>query len=406
MTRPPKGENMKLKNQNGFFHLIAYLLIFIIFVFTIYACLDILNLIEVPKEYSVSEWLSQHTNETKVEEIEDFSENLIESLDKHVRIEIENTSKPSKTTNFDMSQITGYQPSATNTNKNSTKSEFLYYTQLDDYAKIMYQELEKNLDNMKSGTYNVQFGKTFDDLLHQENGEEILNQSFQLAINALNFDKPDLFYLDVSKIYLLTKIKTKLWATTYEVEIGSSQGQSYLNPSFADETQVEQAIRMVENEKQKIKVALSGNTENQIKGVHDYLVDQLDYDSSLSAENIYNIYGALINKYTVCEGYARSFKYLMDDLGIPCLIACGIAVNSSGEAENHAWNYVQMNGQWYAIDVTWDDPVIVGNGYVSKSVNYKYYLKGSDEFFTNHREDGNIVGNSNFKYPILSPTNY
>ena len=86
MTRPPKGENMKLKNQNGFFHLIAYLLIFIIFVFTIYACLDILNLIEVPKEYSVSEWLSQHTNETKVEEIEDFSENLIESLDKHVRI--------------------------------------------------------------------------------------------------------------------------------------------------------------------------------------------------------------------------------------------------------------------------------------------------------------------------------
>ena len=63
---------------------------------------------------------------------------------------------------------------------------------------MIYRELEKNLDNMKSGTYNIQFGKTFDDLLHEENGEETLNQSFQLAINALSFDHPDLFYLDVS----------------------------------------------------------------------------------------------------------------------------------------------------------------------------------------------------------------
>ena len=259
---------------------------------------------------------------------------------------------------------------------------------------------------MKSGTYNIQFGKTFDDLLHEENGEESLNQSFQLAINALNFDHPDLFYLDVSKIYLLTKITTKLWKTTYEVEIGSSQGQSYLNVAFANENDVNQAINRIQAEKENIKATLKGDIENQIKGVHDYLVDQLEYDSTLSKDNIYNLYGALINHSTVCEGYARSFKYLMDDLGIPCLIACGVAVNSSGETENHAWNYVCLNGNWYAIDVTWDDPVIVGRGYVSNSIKYKYYLKGSDEFFQNHTEDGNIVGNANFQYPILSKTNY
>ncbi len=393
---------MKTKNQNGFFHIIAYLFIFIIFVLTVYVCLDVLNLIEVPEEYSVLHWISERSKEMTLEE----GEGVLENTYRKVRIEVENAIDSSENSHFDMTQIGNYQSSQNPSNLEARNADFLYYHQLDENAKIIYQELEKNLDNMKSGTYNIQFGKTFDDLLHQENGEESLNQSFQLAINALNFDHPDLFYLDVSKIYLLTKITTKLWKTTYEVEIGSSQGQSYLNVAFANENDVNQAINRIQAEKENIKATLKGDIENQIKGVHDYLVDQLEYDSTLSKDNIYNLYGALINHSTVCEGYARSFKYLMDDLGIPCLIACGVAVNSSGETENHAWNYVCLNGNWYAIDVTWDDPVIVGRGYVSNSIKYKYYLKGSDEFFQNHTEDGNIVGNANFQYPILSRTNY
>ncbi len=393
---------MKTKNQNGFFHIIAYLFIFIIFVLTVYVCLDVLNLIEVPEEYSVLHWISERSKEMTLEE----GEGVLENTYRKVRIEVENAIDSSENSHFDMTQIGNYQSSQNPSNLEARNADFLYYHQLDDNAKIIYQELEKNLDNMKSGTYNIQFGKTFDDLLHEENGEESLNQSFQLAINALNFDHPDLFYLDVSKIYLLTKITTKLWKTTYEVEIGSSQGQSYLNVAFANENDVNQAINRIQAEKENIKATLKGDIENQIKGVHDYLVDQLEYDSTLSKDNIYNLYGALINHSTVCEGYARSFKYLMDDLGIPCLIACGVAVNSSGETENHAWNYVCLNGNWYAIDVTWDDPVIVGRGYVSNSIKYKYYLKGSDEFFQNHTEDGNIVGNANFQYPILSKTNY
>ncbi len=393
---------MKTKNQNGFFHIIAYLFIFIIFVLTVYVCLDVLNLIEVPEEYSVLHWISERSKEMTLEE----GEGVLENTYRKVRIEVENAIDSSENSHFDMTQIGNYQSSQNPSNLEARNADFLYYHQLDENAKIIYQELEKNLDNMKSGTYNIQFGKTFDDLLHEENGEESLNQSFQLAINALNFDHPDLFYLDVSKIYLLTKITTKLWKTTYEVEIGSSQGQSYLNVAFANENDVNQAINRIQAEKENIKATLKGDIENQIKGVHDYLVDQLEYDSTLSKDNIYNLYGALINHSTVCEGYARSFKYLMDDLGIPCLIACGVAVNSSGETENHAWNYVCLNGNWYAIDVTWDDPVIVGRGYVSNSIKYKYYLKGSDEFFQNHTEDGNIVGNANFQYPILSKTNY
>ena len=291
-------------------------------------------------------------------------------------------------------------------NSISPATIFSYYAQLDDYAKIIYTELEKNLDNMKSGTYNVDFGTTFNELLQQEDGEEILNNSFQLAINALNFDNPELFYIDISKVYLLTKVSTKLWGTTYTVEIGSSNGRSYLNWTFQDEADVEQAIQEIEQVKRQIEADLSGSDEEKIRGVHDYLVANLEYDSTISQDNIYNIYGALINQRTVCEGYARAFKSIMDDLQIPCLIACGTGQNSSGATESHAWNYVELDGKWYAMDVTWDDPIIIGNGRVSSDVNYRYYLKGSRDFFANHIEDGAIVGDASFRYPTLSVTNY
>ncbi len=396
---------MKKRYDHGFIHILAYLFILTIFAFTLYACLDILELIEVPEEYSVSKWLSEHTNEVAIENVEASDDGIVQNIVKKVRVEIENTAEPS-VNNVAMPEINSYQSNVSHYQTNRKNATFLYYDQLDDYAKVIYTELEKNLDNMKSGTYNVQFGKTFNDLLHEEDGETILNNSFQLAINALNFDNPELFYIDISKVYLLTKISTKLWITTYEVEIGASQGQSYLNQSFQSPDEINRAIAAIENEKARIKNGLSGTIENQMRGVHDYLVDNLEYDSTISKDNIYNLYGALINRTTVCEGYARAFKAIMDDLNIPCLIACGIGINSTGETESHAWNYVMLDGKWYAIDVTWDDPIIIGNGRVGSDIKYRHYLKGSNEFFVNHKEDGAIVGDANFKYPTLSMENY
>lgn len=390
---------MKKSNQNGFINLIIYLLISLIFFITVYACLDILDLIDIPEEYRLSKWIGNYLGETVVQVPEDTDGNV-------KTIGVHKDSSRLSYDNVEMPDLSTIETSGASEDTVNSTTSFSYYTQLDDYAKIIYTELEKNLDNMKSGTYNVDFGTTFNDLLQQEDGEEILNNSFQLAINALNFDNPELFYIDISKVYLLTKISTKLWGTTYTVEIGSSNGRSYLNWMFRDEADVEQAINEIEQVKRQIEANLSGSDEEKIRGVHDYLVANLEYDSTVSKDNIYNIYGALINQCTVCEGYARAFKSIMDDLNIPCLIACGTGQNSSGATESHAWNYVELDGKWYAIDVTWDDPIIIGNGRVSSDVNYRYYLKGSRDFFANHIEDGAIVGDASFRYPTLSVTNY
>ena len=110
----------------------------------------------------------------------------------------------------ELQQLQNEQNQSNNLN-NTTNIEVdnFYYNQLDEYGKIIYDKLYKNLDKLKTGTYTADFGVTFDDLLHQENGSEILNNSFQLAINSLTFDNPELFYIDITKINLITEITTR-----------------------------------------------------------------------------------------------------------------------------------------------------------------------------------------------------
>ena len=112
-----------------------------------------------------------------------------------------------------------------------------------------------------------------------------------------------------------------------------------------------------------------------------------------------------MSKKSVCEGYARAFKYILDDLGIPCIIVCGVGTNTNGDTEKHAWNYVYLNNNWYAVDVTWDDPIITG-GKINDTIKSAYFLKGSEEFFKDHVENGAIVEGANLVYPVISTSNF
>lgn len=139
----------------------------------------------------------------------------------------------------------------------------------------------------------------------------------------------------------------------------------------------------------------------KIKVVNEWMIDNLSYENIEGNNNKYNLYGAIVETKVVCEGYARMFKYIMDGLNIPCILVSGIATNSEGETELHAWNYVELNGQWYAVDVTWNDPVVIGEGELTESQKSKYLLKGKS-FLDNHKEDGMISENSmKFIYPKL-----
>lgn len=96
--------------------------------------------------------------------------------------------------------------------------------------------------------------------------------------------------------------------------------------------------------------------------IHDYLVLNGEYDIELSdiIENgsltdellseRYDKYALLVNGTGACDTYATAYEYLLDNCGVDC-------VTISSTAMNHAWNMVKLNGSWYHVDCTWDDPV-------------------------------------------------
>ena len=279
-----------------------------------------------------------------------------------------------------------------------------FYNQLSEESKIIYEAFEKNKENMKSGTYTVEFGDEFSDILSKSNGQNLLGDYYQSAIEAYTYDNPDVFYLSPNKMYLNIETTTRGTKVTYNVFMNQGSGNSnYLIDEFSSKSQVNNALDEIENIKNNILSKKSGNTVQDIRMVHNYLVDNISYDSTISHENIYNIYGALVNGEAVCEGYARSFKYLMDGLGIPCVLVIGTGTNSEGQTEDHAWNYVEVDGKWYAVDTTWDDPIIKGNGTIPSNVKYKYFLKGEQEFNKDHTPSGYFTqGGKLFTYPTLS----
>ena len=293
------------------------------------------------------------------------------------------------------------------TYQSSESRTHYFYSQLEDYSKKIYDGMDSSKDNMKSGTYKLEFGNYFSNLLSQSNGQELLGNYYQSAIEAFTYDNPEVFYIDPTKMYLNISKTTKGSQTSYNVYISSRDGENYLGEGFYSAEQINQCQAQIEQVKNEVIGKISGNTDKKIKQIHDYLVDNLSYDQSLSGRNIYNLYGVLVNKSCVCEGYAKAFKYLMDEAGIDSVIVLGIGTNSKGETENHSWNYVAIDGNWYAVDTTWDDPVIQCGGILTSTYKYKYFLKGLASISKDHVANGQFTtGGKIFNFPIISNNDY
>lgn len=87
--------------------------------------------------------------------------------------------------------------------------------------------------------------------------------------------------------------------------------------------------------------------------IHDLLCKRVVYDSEFDRQGentVYTAYGALVNGHAVCEGYARAFKLLCYYAGLECILITG-----DSKGAGHMWNMVKLEGNWYHVDVTWDD---------------------------------------------------
>lgn len=159
----------------------------------------------------------------------------------------------------------------------------------------------------------------------------------------------------------------------------SSDGKGKLNYEVTYLTNYEQEAQLstLANE---IAAKLQGKSDyEKAKYIHDYICNEASYDQSYTR---FDAYSLLFAKSAVCEGYALGFYRLARAAKLNCRIVTGkasgdrvvngtIQEGSQSTGDNHAWNVVLVDGQWYNMDVTWDD---------QNTISYDYFLKNEADF--------------------------
>lgn len=139
----------------------------------------------------------------------------------------------------------------------------------------------------------------------------------------------------------------------------------------------------------------------QILSVHDRLVVHCAYctEAAEKAENktlteadyiYFHAYGLFQEGTVVCQGYAQAFYAIMKKMGYEV----NYCYNSG-----HIWNYLKLDGKWYHLDATWDDPVPDKEGVAS----HTYFLKSDGAMTTHAPEEWKTALN---ELPVCDSTKY
>ena len=207
--------------------------------------------------------------------------------------------------------------------------------------------------------------KTFDQAIMEawaDFEEEVLVQDFNIPVdefgrvyrNAVCKDPKSYYYVSNGCGYVYNK------TTNTIVKIFP-----YYNET--DREVIKKTIDGIDEATEEIMMCLDENMTDfeKVMTVHDYMVLNYEYDYTYSNYSI----TIMTNKKGVCMSYALAFKHVMNELGIECLY-----VASGEEDMDHAWNLVKIDGKWYHIDLTWDDP-----GVSYAQVRHNYALLSDNE---------------------------
>ena len=185
---------------------------------------------------------------------------------------------------------------------------------------------------------------------------KLTEDEFKLVMDSVRRDHTEYFWLD--RVY-----KYQPDSYGYIIE---------MSPEYLFEGEALERARVAFE--QAVNYFLSfltpGMSEYEIeKTLHDKLAQKITYVTG--AANAHNAYGALVDGEAVCEGYAEALQYLLQRAGIQ-----SIQVYGSSRGENHAWNMVRIDGEYYLTDLTWDDQIT--------ALSYAYFNQTTEVFAQDH----------------------
>lgn len=230
-----------------------------------------------------------------------------------------------------------------------------------------YKYYFSQLDNEEKHAYNL----ILEDIYSMP--ESIVINSLESdqadrVFEALLNDNPDLFFVGRR-----CSIATKGLQTAFSVEYTVEKDEYH-----AMKQELEEIC-------QKIVSSLSDpedewQTELEI---HDYIIENCEYMLDENNSSYSTAYGALAGGKAACEGYSKAAKLLFDTVGIKSGVISGEAKGEDGEVSPHMWNAVEIGGEFYHLDCTWDDPVS-NDG--SNSKTYFYFNLDDESISLTHSD--------------------
>lgn len=225
-----------------------------------------------------------------------------------------------------------------------------YYSTLSPKDKKIYRQIYRGIQNFET---HIKLPKP--------------TVSLQKLLQYIDFDNPLIFYVDFSNLEFVDNVISDTLILTY---FYSRQDAKKINDK-------------IQSVLKKMSSRIQGRTDyEKEKSIHDLLIENVIYDT-LAAGNIKKYYprsnsilGVLFYKTAVCEGIAKVTKILLNSVDIKCIVVVGF---SSKNNEGHAWNIVEVNGDAYHLDVTWDTNISFEN-----DTRYDYFNLTDKQIKTDH----------------------
>ena len=212
---------------------------------------------------------------------------------------------------------------------------------------------------------------------------DIIESALAERVESIEVDAPSLGMEELARVYEDTiNHAPKLSYVIGSVGIEETDGGYIIYPTYisdpvdlmsaaSDRKVIQQAIDDI---LAQVKPGMSDI--EKLLAVHDYIVLNYEYDFTFS---IYSAEEFFLNKRGVCQSYTLAMEYIMDELGIRNTYALS-------DPMNHIWNLVNLDGKWYHIDATWDDPnyyhpvasEAVAYGDVYGAVKHDHFLISDD----------------------------
>ncbi|MCR4904300.1 MAG: hypothetical protein K6A23_15685 [Butyrivibrio sp.] len=236
------------------------------------------------------------------------------------------------------------------------------YEQLDDEGKNLYTEIYSVLTSL---------------------GEDVVVSTLdkgdiKTAFNYCMADHPEIFYV--------TGYTYKEYTLGDEIQKISFSGTYTYN-----ESEIKNRQNKIDSYVAACLAGIDSNADqySKVKYVYEYIINSTDYVAD--AEDNQNICSVFINNKSVCQGYAKAAQYLLNKLGIESVLVTGTVQDSSGSWGGHAWNLVNIDGQYYYVDTTWGDASYqtqsgdIGDNQRIPTINYFYLNVTTDELSKTHR---------------------